>query len=74
MSSCRAIVFGGVGLLIGHCTSPHASADRDGMALPPGIKVAFEGLGWGLHINDSVGAWSDNAPAPPTPRKKFSAR
>jgi 2-keto-myo-inositol isomerase len=27
------------------------------MALPHGIKVAFEGLSWGRHINDIVGAW-----------------
>jgi sugar phosphate isomerase/epimerase len=27
------------------------------MALPHGIKVAFEGLSWGRHINDCVGAW-----------------
>ncbi len=27
------------------------------MALPYGIKVAFEGLSWGRHINDIVGAW-----------------
>jgi 2-keto-myo-inositol isomerase len=27
------------------------------MALPLGIKVAYEGLSWGRHINDCVGAW-----------------
>jgi sugar phosphate isomerase/epimerase len=27
------------------------------MALPRGIKVAYEGLSWGRHINDCVGAW-----------------
>ncbi len=54
-------------LLACSTTSPHASAEigpiaRDlrklaMMALPFGIKVAFEGLSWGRHINDSVGAW-----------------
>jgi sugar phosphate isomerase/epimerase len=54
-------------LLACSSTSPHASDDlhriaRDlrklaMMALPFGIKVAFEGLSWGRHINDSVGAW-----------------
>jgi 2-keto-myo-inositol isomerase len=27
------------------------------MALPHGIKVAYEGLSWGRHLNDVVGAW-----------------
>jgi 2-keto-myo-inositol isomerase len=27
------------------------------MALPHGIRIAFEGLSWGRHINDVVGAW-----------------
>jgi sugar phosphate isomerase/epimerase len=27
------------------------------MALPLSIKVAFEGLSWGRHVNDLVGAW-----------------
>jgi 2-keto-myo-inositol isomerase len=54
-------------LLACSSTSRHASADeaviaRDlrklaMMALPHGIKVAFEGLSWGRHINDVVGAW-----------------
>lgn len=48
-------------------TSQHATDDRDAiardlrklamLALPFGIKVAFEGLSWGRHINDSIGAW-----------------
>jgi 2-keto-myo-inositol isomerase len=54
-------------LLACSSTSRHATPDeaviaRDlrklaMMALPHGIKVAFEGLSWGRHINDVVGAW-----------------
>jgi len=54
-------------LLACSSTSPHASAEigpiaRDLrklaiMALPFGIRVAFEGLSWGRHINDPAGAW-----------------
>jgi sugar phosphate isomerase/epimerase len=54
-------------LLACSSTSVHASADRDHiardmrklamMALPFGIKVAYEGLSWGRHLNDVVGAW-----------------
>jgi sugar phosphate isomerase/epimerase len=54
-------------LLACSSTSPHASAElahiaRDlrklaMLALPLGIRVAFEGLSWGRHINDSLGAW-----------------
>jgi sugar phosphate isomerase/epimerase len=54
-------------LLACSSTSPHASDDRDHiardlrklalMALPLGIRVAFEGLSWGRHLNDLVGAW-----------------
>lgn len=54
-------------LLACSSVSPHASADREHiardlrklamMALPLGIRVAFEGLSWGRHLNDSVGAW-----------------
>jgi len=48
-------------------TSVHASDEREHiardlrklamMALPFGIQVAFEGLSWGRHINDCIGAW-----------------
>jgi len=48
-------------------TSVHATNDRDAiardlrklamMALPFRIKVAFEGLSWGRHINDCLGAF-----------------
>lgn len=65
LEMCAAL--GSPVLLACSSTSPHASADpahiaRDlrklaMMALPLGIKVAFEGLSWGRHINDSVGAW-----------------
>jgi sugar phosphate isomerase/epimerase len=54
-------------LLACSSTSPHASADPDHiardlrklavMALPLNIRVAFEGLSWGRHLNDLVGAW-----------------
>jgi 2-keto-myo-inositol isomerase len=54
-------------LLACSSTSRHATGDEDViardlrklamMALPHGIKVAYEGLSWGRHINDSVGAW-----------------
>jgi 2-keto-myo-inositol isomerase len=45
-----------------HATNDEAAIARDlrklaMMALPHGIKVAFEGLSWGRHINDVVGAW-----------------
>jgi sugar phosphate isomerase/epimerase len=65
LEMCAAL--GSPVLLACSSTSPHASADRGVvardlrklamMALPLGIKVAFEGLSWGLHVNDSVGAW-----------------
>jgi shikimate dehydrogenase len=65
LEMCAAL--GSPVLLACSSTSPHASADRDAiardlrklamMALPLGIKVAFEGLSWGRHINDSIGAW-----------------
>ena len=54
-------------LLACSSTSRHATGDDDAiardlrklamMALPHGIKVAYEGLSWGRHINDCVGAW-----------------
>ena len=65
LEMCAAL--GSPVLLACSTVSPHASADRNHiardlrklamMALPLGIKVAFEGLSWGLHLNDSVGAW-----------------
>jgi sugar phosphate isomerase/epimerase len=60
-------VLGSPVLLACSSTSRHASGDdaviaRDlrklaMMALPYGIKVAFEGLSWGRYINDVLGAW-----------------
>lgn len=54
-------------LLACSTTSAHASDDRDAMArdlrklamlaLPHGIRVAFEGLSWGLHVNEVQQAW-----------------
>ncbi|MFY9511079.1 MAG: sugar phosphate isomerase/epimerase family protein, partial [Rubrivivax sp.] len=54
-------------LLACSSTSVHASAEREHiardlrklamMALPFGIRVAYEGLSWGRHLNDSIGAW-----------------
>jgi sugar phosphate isomerase/epimerase len=54
-------------LLACSSTSRHAAGDdasiaRDlrklaMMALPHGIRVAYEGLSWGRHVNDVVGAW-----------------
>ena len=54
-------------LLACSTTSVHATNDRDAiardlrklamMALPLDIKVAFEGLSWGRHINDCLGAF-----------------
>jgi sugar phosphate isomerase/epimerase len=65
LEMCAAL--GSPVLLACSSTSPHASGDRDHiardlrklamMALPLGIKVAFEGLSWGRHLNDLVGAW-----------------
>ena len=65
LEMCAAL--GSPVLLACSSTSRHASGDeaviaRDlrklaMMALPYGIKVAFEGLSWGRHINDLVGAW-----------------
>jgi 2-keto-myo-inositol isomerase len=45
-----------------HATNDEAAIARDlrklaMMALPHGIKVAYEGLSWGRHISDCVAAW-----------------
>ena len=65
LQMCAAL--GSPVLLACSSVSPHASADREHiardlrklamMALPLGIRVAFEGLSWGRHLNDSIGAW-----------------
>lgn len=54
-------------LLACSSTSSHATADPDAiasdlrklamLALPLNIRVAYEGLSWGRHINDCSGAW-----------------
>jgi len=54
-------------LLACSSTSQHATGDLDAvardlrklamLALPHGIKVAYEGLSWGLHINEVHQAW-----------------
>jgi sugar phosphate isomerase/epimerase len=54
-------------LLVGSSTSIHATADRDilakdlrklaMLAVPLGIKVAYEGLSWGRHVNEFTHAW-----------------
>jgi sugar phosphate isomerase/epimerase len=55
-------------LLACSTTSPHATDDPEAiardlrklamMALPLRIRVAYEGLSWGRHINDLPGAWA----------------
>ncbi|MBL8345427.1 MAG: sugar phosphate isomerase/epimerase [Rubrivivax sp.] len=62
-----AAALGSPVLLACSSTSVHATSDRDAiardlrklamMALPFRIKVAFEGLSWGRHINDCLGAF-----------------
>ena len=54
-------------LLVCSSTSTHATEDRDALArdlrklamlaLPLGIKVAYEGLSWGRTINEFTSAW-----------------
>jgi sugar phosphate isomerase/epimerase len=65
LEMCAAL--GGTVLLACSSTSAHAVDDRDALArdlkklamlaLPLNIRVAYEGLSWGRHINDCVGAW-----------------
>ncbi len=65
ISMCAAL--GGKVLLACSSTSPHASADREllardlrqlaMLALPLGIRVAYEGLSWGRNINEFTTAW-----------------
>ncbi|TSE35218.1 Inosose isomerase [Tepidimonas fonticaldi] len=62
---CHAL--GAKVLLACSSTSQHASADPDDLArdlrklatlaVPLGIKVAYEGLSWGRHINEYTTAW-----------------
>jgi sugar phosphate isomerase/epimerase len=65
LEMCAAL--GSPVLLACSSTSVHATGDRDAlardlrklamMALPLRIKVAYEGLSWGRHVNDCVGAY-----------------
>jgi sugar phosphate isomerase/epimerase len=54
-------------LLVCSSTSPHASGDADAiardlrklamLAIPYGLRIAYEGLSWGRHINEYPQAW-----------------
>ena len=65
LEMCHAI--GGKVLLVCSSTSSHATDDRDALArdlrklamlaVPLGIKVAYEGLSWGRTINEFTTAW-----------------
>jgi sugar phosphate isomerase/epimerase len=65
LSMCQAI--GGKVLLVCSSTSSHATTDRDALArdlrklatlaVPLGIKIAYEGLSWGRTINEFADAW-----------------
>ncbi len=62
---CRAV--GSRVLLVCSSTSTHASADADKaaadlkklamLALPLGIRIAYEGLSWGRSVNEFTAAW-----------------
>jgi sugar phosphate isomerase/epimerase len=65
LGMCRAL--GSRVLLVCSSTSTHASGDpevlaRDlrklaTLAVPPGIRVAYEALSWGKHVNEFPQAW-----------------
>jgi sugar phosphate isomerase/epimerase len=65
LEMCRTL--GAQVLLACSSTSQHASADLDALArdlrklatlaLPLGIRVAYEGLSWGRHVNEYPAAW-----------------
>src|SRR4029450_13092713 len=65
LSMCQAI--GSKVLLVCSSTSYHATTDRDALArdlrklavlaVPLGIKIAYEGLSWGRTINEFADAW-----------------
>ncbi len=65
LEMCHAL--GSTVLLVCSSTSTHASADADVLArdlrklamlaLPLGIKVAYEGLSWGRTVNEFTTAW-----------------
>jgi sugar phosphate isomerase/epimerase len=62
---CHAV--GAKVLLVCSSTSPHASAEPERLAadlrklamlaLPLGIRIAYEGLSWGRHVNEFTAAW-----------------
>ena len=62
---CHAV--GAKVLLVCSSTSTHATGDADALArdlrklamlaLPLGIRIAYEGLSWGRHINEFTTAW-----------------
>ncbi len=62
-----AAALGAKVLLVCSSTSTHASGDVDKIAgdlrklamigLPLGVKIAYEGLSWGRHINEYTAAW-----------------
>ena len=65
LEMCAAL--GSPVLLVCSSTSIHASSDRDVLAqdlrklamlaLPLGIRIAYEGLSWGRHVNEFTHAW-----------------
>src|SRR5664279_1096503 len=65
LEMCHAV--GGTVLLVCSSTSAHATDDRDALArdlrnlamlaVPLGIRVAYEGLSWGRTINEFADAW-----------------
>ena len=65
LEMCHAV--GAKVLLICSSTSTHATANPDAiardlrklamLALPLGIRIAYEGLSWGRHINEFTTAW-----------------
>ena len=65
LEMCHAV--GSKVLLVCSSTSTHATGDRDViardlrklamLALPLGIRIAYEGLSWGRHIEEYTAAW-----------------
>ncbi len=65
LQMCHAV--GAKVLLVCSSTSTHATDDPDALArdlrklamlaLPLGIRVAYEGLSWGRHVNEFTAAW-----------------
>lgn len=65
LEMCHAV--GAKVLLVCSSTSTHATSDREVLArdlrklamlaLPLGIRIAYEGLSWGRHVNEFTQAW-----------------